>query len=48
MNGKTTTTSSAKVAPRNVAADSLDLRELLAALYVGFDKSHPLILTDSS
>jgi Transposase DDE domain len=24
------------------------MRELLAALYVGFDKSHPLILTDSS
>jgi len=24
------------------------MRELLEALYVGFDKSHPLILTDSS
>jgi len=24
------------------------MRELLAALYVGFDKSHPMILTDSS
>jgi hypothetical protein len=29
--------------------DRLDaMRELLAALYVGFDKSHPMILTDSS